>query len=210
MIRATVGMLLAALSIAPLYAQHGEGKHAPSKMTTAQKIANAMSAAPAEISRNATIMDWPYKAGEKPKQLRAGKNGWACFPNSPSGFGEASIDDPMCLDKQWQGWGEAWMSKATPKVDGTDIAYMLKGDRGASNTDPFATGPTAYNQWVVSPPHIMVLYADLKMLDAFLTDPKSGGPWVMWKGTPYAHLMVPVSPNKAATVKAAAAAKKAK
>ena len=35
MIRATVGMLLAALSIAPLYAQHGEGKHAPSKMTTA-------------------------------------------------------------------------------------------------------------------------------------------------------------------------------
>ena len=24
-------------------------------------------------------------------------------------------------------------------------------------------------------------------------DPKSGGPWVMWKGTPYAHLMVRVS-----------------
>jgi hypothetical protein len=31
------------------------------------------------------------------------------------------------------------------------------------------------------------------MLDAFPTDPKSGGPWVMWKGTPYAHLMVPVA-----------------
>jgi hypothetical protein len=44
----------------------------------------------------------------------------------------------------------------------------------------------------------MVLYADLKMLDAFPTDPNSGGPWVMWKGTPYAHLMVPVAPAKAA------------
>jgi len=50
------------------------------------------------------------------------------------------------------------MSKAQPKVTGTGIGYMLKGDRGASNTDPFATAPTADNNWVVSPPHIMVLY----------------------------------------------------
>jgi len=33
------------------------------------------------------------------------------------------------------------------------------------------------------------------------TDPKSGGPWVMWKGTPYAHVMVPVSAAQAATMK---------
>ena len=25
------------------------------------------------------------------------------------------------------------------------------------------------------------------------TDPHSGGPWVMWRGTPYAHLMVPTA-----------------
>ena len=67
-----------------------------------------------------------------------------------------------------------------------------KGDAGASNTDPFAMGATDSNQWVVSPPHIMVLYTDTKMLDAFPSDPTNGGPWVMWKGTPYAHLMVPV------------------
>jgi hypothetical protein len=173
---------------------------AKSKMSASKKIANAMSAAPAEISRNATIMDWPGTEGGQPKELRKGSNGWVCFPNSPGEFGGASVDDPMCLDKQWQAWGEAWMSKKPPNVSGTGIAYMLKGDKGASNTDPFATGPTADNQWVVSPAHIMVLYADTKMLDAFPTDPKSGGPWVMWKGTPYAHLMVPVSPSKAAKV----------
>jgi hypothetical protein len=106
----------------------------------------------------------------------------------------------MCLDKEWQKWGEAYMSKKDPKVSATGIAYMLKGDNGASNTDPFATGPTASNDWVVSPPHVMVLYPDTKMLDAFPTDPKSGGPWVMWKGTPYAHLMVPVSETKLATM----------
>lgn len=199
-----ISLAVALLAPAVSYAQHpmpskpATAKQAASKMTTTQKIANAMSAAPSEISKKATIMDWPEKEGGQPKQLRAGTNGWVCFPNSPMQFSAASVDDPMCLDKQWQAWGDAWMSKTQPKVTGTGIAYMLRGDKGASNTDPFATGPTATNDWVVAPPHIMVLYADLKLLDAFPTDPKTGGPWVMWKGTPYAHLMVPVSPAKAA------------
>jgi hypothetical protein len=171
-----------------------------SKMTDAQKIANAMSAAPAEIAKGATIMDWPATPDGKPRQLKAGTNGWVCFPNSPTEFKGASINDPMCLDKQWQGWADAWMAKKPPTTTATGIGYMLKGDRGASNTDPFATGPTATNQWVVSPPHIMVLYPDVKTLDSFSSDPKTGGPWVMWKGTPYAHLMVPVSPTATATM----------
>lgn len=29
-------------------------------------------------------------------------------------------------------------------------------------------------------------------LDALPTDPYGGGPYVMWKGTPYAHVMIPV------------------
>jgi hypothetical protein len=206
MSRCIVLTLVAVVSLTPavLHAQHAMPsspeamKQTAPKMTLGQKIANAMSAAPAAISKNATIMDWPEKEGGQPKQLRAGTNGWVCFPNSPAEFAGASIDDPMCLDKQWQGWADAWENKTPPKVEGTGIAYMLKGDKGASNTDPFATGPTATNAWVASPPHIMVLYADLKMLDAFPTDPNSGGPWVMWKGTPYAHLMVPVAPTKTA------------
>jgi hypothetical protein len=172
-----------------------------SKMTDAQKIASAISAAPANISKSATIMDFPDTPTGKPRQLRPGTNGWVCFPNSPGEFGGASVADPMCLDKQWQSWADAWMAKKNPVVAGSAIAYMLKGDKGASNTDPFATAPTATNQWVVSPPHVMVLYQDLKLLDSFPTDPKNGGPWVMWKGTPYAHLMVPVSPTNAATMK---------
>lgn len=181
--------VLVLLPPATLYAQHAMTNGA-SKMTTAQKIAFAMSVAPADISRRATIMDMTDMA--KPKQLRAGKNGWMC---AVMVLGRSS--EAMCLDKEWQKWAQAWMSKSQPKIDGTGIAYMLRGDKGASNTDPYATGPTADNQWVVAPPHIMVLYSDPRMLDAYPTDPKSGGPWVMWKGTPYAHVMVPVSPSKA-------------
>jgi hypothetical protein len=185
------------------YAQHAMPAAAaknPAKKTDAQKIANAMSAAPAAIARNATIMDWPDKEGGQPRQLRAGNNGWVCFPNSPTEFGGASADDPMCLDKAWQAWADAWEKKVAPKIEGPGIAYMLRGDKGASNTDPFATGPTAANDWVVSPAHIMVLYSDVKSLDAYPTDPKNGGPWVMWKGTPYAHLMVPVALKQMATM----------
>ena len=189
--------MLASASLCAGQQTQGPMKHNTSavpKMTRAQKIAFAMSAAPAQVSRQATIMDMTDTGG--PKQLRAGTNGWICYAMILGGEKEA-----MCLDKQWQNWAAAWMNKTEPKIEGTGIAYMLRGDNGASNTDPFATGPTADNQWVVTPAHIMVLYADPKMLDSYPTDPKSGGPWVMWKGTPYAHVMVPVSPAKAAMVR---------
>ena len=168
----------------------GMEKRAAQEMTNAQKITLAMSAGPAEIAKNATIMDMTV-SNAKPKQLRTGTNGWVCY---------ALIDGPMCLDKEWQKWLEAWMSKSELKIEGTGIGYMLQGDKGMSNTDPYAKGATATNQWVVAPPHVMVLYQDPKMLEAYPMDPKSGGPWVMWKGTPYAHLMVPVSPTKAAAM----------
>jgi hypothetical protein len=186
-------LALLVLSAGQAMAQKKHTMGAASKMTRAQKLAFAMSAAPPEIGRHATIMDMTDMS--KPKQIRAGTNGWVCYFMV---FG--TNNETMCLDKEWQKWAAAWMNKTELKIEGTGIAYMLRGDNGASNTDPYATGPTANNQWVVSPPHIMVLYSDPKMLDAYPTDPKRGGPWVMWKGTPYAHVMVPVSPAKAATM----------
>ena len=172
-------------------------KSATSKSSGA--IALATSAGPAAIAKNATIVgcahgrcaDMGELAKGPAKELRAGTNGWVCY---------ALKDGPMCLDRQWQKWMEAWITKSDPKIDGTGIGYMLRGDTGSSNSEPFAMSPTANNQWVVAPSHVMVLYQDPKMLDAYPTDPKSGGPWVMWKGTPYAHVMVPVSLTKVATM----------
>src|SRR5438552_1841731 len=150
----------------------------------AATIAKAVSAAPPEIRKNATVM--AAGADGQMKQLRAGTNGWMCMVD-PEG-------NPMCLDKEWQAWGDAWMNKKDPPQPKTvGVAYMLRGDTGASNTDPYATKPTADNQWVVSGPHIMLLPTDGSQLDAYPTDWTKGGPWVMWKGTPYAHIMVPTT-----------------
>jgi hypothetical protein len=85
------------------------------------------------------------------------------------------------------------MKKEQPNTMTSGVAYMLAGDKGASNTDPYATTGTKDNHWVVTGAHIMLLFPDAKMLDAYSDDPNTGGPWVMWRGTPYAHLMVPVT-----------------
>jgi hypothetical protein len=38
----------------------------------------------------------------------------------------------------------------------------------------------------------MVVYPDAKMYEGISTDPHSSGPYVMYKGTPYAHVMFPI------------------
>jgi len=156
-------------------------------MSDAELISVAATAAPPEITKFATYA----VVGEdmKMRQLRAGTNGWVCVAMMMGPKPEV-----MCMDKPWQAWTEAYMAnKAPPPPTSVGVSYMLAGDRGVSNTDPFATAPTADNHWVVSGPHLMLLLPDSKALDAYPSDPKTGGPWVMWKGTKYAHVMVPVA-----------------
>jgi hypothetical protein len=146
-------------------------------------IDDAISAAPDRIAKKATIMDW---AGNT---LQKGTNGFTCFPTPPNLKGTA----PMCLDKPWMAWADAWMNKKPFKASGVGTAYMLAGDGGASNIDPFAKEATADNQWIVEGPHLMTIVPDAAALEGISTDSKNGGPYVMWKGTPYAHIMIPTS-----------------
>ena len=162
--------------------------------TNEGKIRNAMSAAPDSVASAATIMDWPATEGGKFTQLRAGTNGWVCYPSMPAAT-TAVGQDPMCLDAEFQKWAGAWMTKKSPKLAGVGVAYMLQGDRGASVTDPYAkTAAAAKNSqdWVVAGPHVMVTTPNTAALSSLPGVPTGGTPWVMWKGTPYAHIMVPV------------------
>jgi hypothetical protein len=175
--------MAAATAVLIMTAWTAAAQEPKSKISDAAKIARAMGAAPPEISRKATILD--IGADGQMKQLRAGTNGWVCMTEGSGA--------PMCLDKEWQGWADAMMNKADPQIKNVGIADMLKGDNGASNTDPYAEKATVDNQWIVSGPHVMILTPDTALLDALPTDPNTGGPWVMWKGTKYAHIMVPTA-----------------
>jgi hypothetical protein len=54
---------------------HQTAMTAKPMMSRDQKIANAVSAAPAAISGQATVLDWPSKEGEAPAVLRTGNIG---------------------------------------------------------------------------------------------------------------------------------------
>jgi hypothetical protein len=151
------------------------------------KLKLAMTAGPSDITTDAAVVEMDDKG--MMRQLRTGTNGWTCMllPTAK----DVALD-AMCGDKVWMAWADAYMARKDPMTATVGVAYMLHGDHGASNTDPYGMTPTASNEWVVSPPHVMVLAPDPKMLDALPADPHAGGPWVMWKGTKYAHIMVPL------------------
>ena len=165
----------------------GEKAAVPAAGSPEEKIQLAMSAAPPEIAQGATILDWQTMPDGQPTELRAGTNGWTCFTD----FTVSPELDPMCVDGQSVKWAEAWAGKKTPALTSIGLAYMLRGDAGASLTDPYATSATADNQWHKNGPHVMVFVPDIKQLEALPASHTAGVPYVMWKGTPYAHIMVP-------------------
>jgi hypothetical protein len=153
--------------------------------TTAQQpatpedpVAYALSAAPSYVSDQAAVMDMEGNI------LREGTNGWTCVP-VPGG--------PMCMDEQWMSWMDAYLNqKDETGVTAVGLAYMLRGDSGASNINPYDEAPTAGNDWVVTGPHLMIVVPDPALLDGIPDDPASGAPYVMWRGHPLVHVMIPV------------------
>jgi len=156
--------------------------------TDAQLIASAMRAAPLSVARGATIVTMGDDG--KMRTLREGKNGFTCMPDYPPTPGP----DPMCMDKNAMDWANAWMTKAAPPAGKIGLMYMLEGGTDASNTDPYATKPTATNHWIKTGPHVMIVGADPSFYDMYpkSADPDTSAPYVMWPGTPYQHLMAPV------------------
>ena len=167
-------------------AQQQQAQAGPAKGSPEWKIANAMSAAPATIGQGATIMD--IGADMKMVQLRAGTNGWTCLPDNPGTPG----NDPMCVDQNFMAWVTAWFGHTKPVIKTVGFAYMLQGGTDASNTDPFKMKPDSGQSWVDTGPHVMMVSPTPAALAGLSTDYKSGGPYIMWQNTPYAHVMMPI------------------
>jgi hypothetical protein len=153
-----------------------------------QMIASAMSAAPAKVAQGATIV--AMDAGGKMRTVREGKNGFTCMPDNPATPGP----DPMCMDRNAMEWVHAWIAKKPPAAGKVGFMYMLAGGTDASNTDPYAAKPEPNNNWIKTGPHVMVVGADASFYDQYpkSAKPDTSLPYVMWSGTPYQHLMVPV------------------
>jgi hypothetical protein len=181
-------LLLALLLAVPLAAGADTKPAEAAKPTDAELIKSALSAAPPGVAKHAAVVALDNKGGMR--TLRPGTNGFTCLPDNP----ETPGPDPMCVDKASMDWMHAMMTKATPPGGKVGLMYMLAGGTDASNTDPYAAKPTRSNHWIKTGPHLMIAGADAAFYDQYpkSADPDTSRPYVMWAGTPYQHLMVPV------------------
>lgn len=147
-----------------------------------KRIAHARAAAPNAVSADATIVIDGEVAVE-------GSNGWTCMPDTMPNDGAA-----ICIDAQWGEMMAAIGAKAAFKASGVGISYMLLGDpegTGTSNSDPYHPDVKNADDYVETGPHLMVIVPK-ELLEGMNDDPSTGGPYVMWGDTDYAHIMVPV------------------
>ena len=135
--------------------------------TAEQKIARAMTAAPAAISAEATVMDTDGTI------LREGSNGWTCLPDTKPGD-----HAPMCNDAVWMKLMGMMMGGDEYVPDRIGISYMMAGEpegSGVSNSDPAHPDPQSADDYVETGPHLMILVPKAMLAD-ITDDPNVGGP----------------------------------
>lgn len=149
--------------------------------TTEAKIERAMSAGPPEIARSAKIVDTDGQGHRI--VLRDGANSFTCMPGNPNVIG----DPPMCADgpsMQWAADFAARKPKPTNKVPG--ITYMFAGATQRSDSDPYdRTSPP-----ITVGPHWMIMWPFDAKATGLPTTHRDSGAYIMWAGSPYAHVHV--------------------
>jgi hypothetical protein len=175
LILATFGLLLALSHfLHPVYATREAD-------STQARIIRAMSAGPENISRSATIVD--TDANGNTVVLRDGNNGFTCMPGNLKIVGQP----PMCVDAvslQWFADAKAHKAKPTTTVPG--ITYMLAGATQRSDSDPNDTTSSPIHVG----PHWMILWPFDPKTTGLPATHSDNGAYIMWAGTPYAHLHV--------------------
>jgi hypothetical protein len=149
--------------------------------TTQAKIARAMSAGPTEVAKSARIIDKDSNGNKV--VLREGNNGFTCMPGNPKAVGQPA----MCMDAaamQWSADFEAHNAKPTNTEPG--IIYMLAGATQRSDTDPYDTTSPP----IPIGPHWMLMWPFDPKTTGLPTTHKPSGAYIMWAGSPYAHVHI--------------------
>jgi hypothetical protein len=149
--------------------------------STQVKIARAMSAGPADVAKTARIVD--TDALGKSVVLREGNNGFTCMPGNPKVVGEP----PMCVDAaslQWFADAKAHKPKPTNATPG--VTYMLAGATQRSDSDPNDTTSMP----IEVRPHWMIMWPFDPKTTGLPTTHKPTGAYIMWAGSPYAHVHI--------------------
>jgi hypothetical protein len=171
--------------------EKGKAKNGIHGMSQDALIKLALSAAPPHIAKDATVM-LPGPDGAM-VEAKKGTNGFTCIPT----VNGRETPDPMCMDAAVGQWVDSLIHKA-PKPTNTvpGISYMGRGgyhwEKDGAILMEEAPGATL----VKEPPHWMMMWPFDAKATGLPTMPNPAGVYVMFDGTPYAHLMVEQDPAK--------------
>lgn len=184
-VAATVAVVAAGVVLSAGAADMGADK------ATAKRIALARSGMPTALADGARVVD--LGADGQLVELAPGTNGFTCLPDDPS----TPKPDPLCADAP--GWEFVTsMISGAPKPTNTvpGISYMALGGQHWEKDGKILMAKEEGAKLVNEPPHWM-LFWPFSAKAAGLPSLPSGGPvYVMFDGTPYAHLMVYQNPTK--------------
>jgi hypothetical protein len=168
-----------------------EKKGSPIKgMSKEDLVKLALSAAPSKIAKDASVMV-PGEDG-KMTEARKGSNGFTCFPDVDG----QEVPDPICADQAASQFISDMMSGA-PKPTNTvpGISYMAKGGWHFEKNGKILMKPEEGAKRVSEPPHWMVFWPVDSNTSGIPSLPGKFGTYVMFEGSPYAHLMIYQNPN---------------
>jgi hypothetical protein len=172
----------------PGHAVRREYKSAVRSLSRQKQIELAMSAAPERVSKKATIM-LPDKDGEL-VVVRKGTNGFTCVPDIDG----QEIPSPMCADEATMRFFlDMWSGKERPANKIPGVGYMAQGgwhwEKDGEVIMSMAKDEPGAKR-VREPAHWMLIYPFTPEKTFLQPKPSAFGTWIMFDGTPFAHLMI--------------------
>jgi hypothetical protein len=184
--RLLIATVLLALQVPATAQMHNplEPHRTPDARTVEEKIRAAMSAGPSEIATTARVVDIDHAGNQV--VLREGTNDFTCMP------GHGDTHPAMCADKASMQWFKDFGDhRSKPRNTVPGITYMLAGATQRSDSDPYdKTSPL-----IPIGPHWMIMWPFDSKTTGLPTTHRSAGAYIMWGGTPYAHVHVMGAPE---------------
>lgn len=189
------GLVVVAIAVAT--SARAQMEH-PAGMSHQQVVAAAMAGGPAAISQNATV-GWVDSTGTF-HQMQAGTNGFTCFIARPD-----PVAGPVCADQNALGFFLA-MFKGQPNppaMSAPGVSYMAQGgshfeDAQGNVLMEHELHHSPNSRRVREPPHWMMMWNFDPATSGLPVKENASGVYIMFAGTPYAHLMIYQDPNKMA------------
>ncbi len=190
---AVFGVFLAMQLTTAGAAERAQKKHrGVTGMSEKELIEMARSAAPARISADASVM--VQGPDGKLKEVAKGTNGFTCIPDTDA----QEVADPMCGNAAAMQWATDLLEgRPAPTNTEPGVAYMAKGGwHWEKDGKILMDAKTPGAKRVREPSHWMIFWPFKAKETLLPVMPGKFGTYIMWEGTPYAHLMIYQNPKK--------------